>query len=1308
MRVLRHTGRWTWYAGVAIVALLAIVFAAARLLLPGLAEKKADLEAYLSRVSAHAVRIEKLDAYWEGLHPGLRAQGLAVYAADAVRPAIRLSEVRLTLALTPLLWGGVEIHSLELAHPALSLERLADGRFRVSGFDPIRAAEPGQGEKFLDWLFQQNRLAITDGELQWFDHREPARALHLKRANLSLRNSGERHRLELSAELPAGVCRECTVTADVTGNPLFDEHWGGEITLRAQDVRTEALPRVVREYLPEAFRGSFTVQLWSQWKEARPREVQGVVSVLDLAFPLRGFRAPIALRQAQTRLRWEAEDDGWRLDLADLTLGLSGPSWSPGRLSVRQQKSALEAEVQHVNLSDISAFVAGLRRSAAGAGAKDALFTPPQDELLALWAALRPEGALDRLKLRLVGEPGAPDDVSLAVDLTGVSTQPHEDLPGAVNVSGKLSLTRGGGALQLDTADASLALPRVFRAPIPVARARGHLTWEKKSDHWLVTGRDLSAANEDGQGSGTLALTLPLDPAQSPRLKLQVDFRDGNGARAARYYPARHLEPDTLAWMERAFAGGEIVSGHLLYDGPIREFPFDAGNGRFEIEGRVRHGVYHYLPGWEPVREAEVDVAIRGREVLVAGRGRIGGLPLKQVAVRTEGAGAARNVRVSGRLAGPVNETLRVLREVRAAPGADEWKLFLPAGLKGTGQGALGLDITVPLDESPVRVAGEYRFLNGGLVFADWNLGYEGISGELRFTEAGVREGALHGRLLGGETTVAIAAGPGGTTAVAKGDVALPAAASFLGPRLAPRVTGHVPWNARLHWNKAPGDFYAEADLAGLRLAFPAPLDRPQGLPGEKLVVKTESSARDALAIVLDVGRAAHGRLLFRREGAWHLASGHIAFGDVQGSTSVAGGRTPGATAGLGVLPGGPGLHLSAHLDALDIDPWLPLLGGGRAQAPATLTRLSAQIGAFDMAERAFGELALDLRREKTGWSGTVAGQTASGRIRFTTAQPILQIELELAHLAVPGRTHRETAAAGLSAVAQAGETDPRRLPGLVIRSQSFQNRGHEFGALDFAAVPTRQGWRIDRFNLTRPETEIKASGDWRIVAEKPESAFAINVRSEDFGKTLEAWGIPDQMAGGAVTLAARLSWPGSPANAELNGMNGEITLAAKNGRFVQLSPGASRFLGILDLSAIGRALILDFDPLFGKGFVFDEIGGRMELERGNAYARDLSIKGASARIAIDGRAGLAAEDFDLVIRIEPLLRDTAVLPLTTVLGPQVTAWVYAFKKIFGGEISKGASVTYMVKGPWKAPAVTKAVKGAEAKARAGGSPMGE
>src|SRR3990172_1864887 len=136
MRVLRHAGRWTWYAGIAILVVLAIVFAAARLLLPGLAEKKADLEAYLSRVSAHAVRIEKLDAYWEGLHPRLRAPGLAVFAARPLPP-------------------GPPPPALPLAPPAA-------GRFGAPGSDPTRAAEPGQGEKFLDWLFQQNRLAITD------------------------------------------------------------------------------------------------------------------------------------------------------------------------------------------------------------------------------------------------------------------------------------------------------------------------------------------------------------------------------------------------------------------------------------------------------------------------------------------------------------------------------------------------------------------------------------------------------------------------------------------------------------------------------------------------------------------------------------------------------------------------------------------------------------------------------------------------------------------------------------------------------------------------------------------------------------------------------------------------------------------------------------------------------------------------------------------------------------------------------------------------------------------------------------------
>jgi uncharacterized protein YhdP len=46
------------------------------------------------------------------------------------------------------------------------------------------------------------------------------------------------------------------------------------------------------------------------------------------------------------------------------------------------------------------------------------------------------------------------------------------------------------------------------------------------------------------------------------------------------------------------------------------------------------------------------------------------------------------------------------------------------------------------------------------------------------------------------------------------------------------------------------------------------------------------------------------------------------------------------------------------------------------------------------------------------------------------------------------------------------------------------------------------------------------------------------------------------------------------------------------------------------------------------------------------------------------------------------------------VLGPQVAAAVLAVQKIFKKQIAKGTRITYVVKGPWDNPVITKLVKG--------------
>src|SRR6266516_4548009 len=191
-----------WYGAAVVGVLAAIVFVAVRLLLPDVSQKKAEIEAFLQQASGYTVRIDALDAHWDGLHPGLRLQGVRIYAAGAERPAVRLAELRFSLKIFPLLIGRTDIHSAVLVHPTLTLERLLDGRFHISGIDQSAADEAAQDDSSVEWLFRQSGIAIEDGELQWRDRREPERPLKLAHVHLQLRNSGERNRLGMTADFP--------------------------------------------------------------------------------------------------------------------------------------------------------------------------------------------------------------------------------------------------------------------------------------------------------------------------------------------------------------------------------------------------------------------------------------------------------------------------------------------------------------------------------------------------------------------------------------------------------------------------------------------------------------------------------------------------------------------------------------------------------------------------------------------------------------------------------------------------------------------------------------------------------------------------------------------------------------------------------------------------------------------------------------------------------------------------------------------------------------------------------------------------
>jgi uncharacterized protein YhdP len=631
-------------------------------------------------------------------------------------------------------------------------------------------------------------------------------------------------------------------------------------------------------------------------------------------------------------------------------------------------------------------------------------------------------------------------------------------------------------------------------------------------------------------------------------------------------------------------------------------------------------------------------------------------------------------VHVGGKVSGALNETLNVLRDAKPEPGSQSWLAYLPSGLQGSGPGILSLDITIPLgDVHSTRLQGEYRFMKNTLRFADSPVAAETVEGSVRFTQAGLRDGNLRARFLGGETAVVAAQRDGRLFVQGQGAVTAQGLAPVVGTKIAARISGSANWSGTWQGKTETGELRAEADLRGFKVSLPAPLNRPEGLADEKLLVRTESARPGNILLALHVGDRMNGRIaLARQTEGWSFAGARINFGG-----------TPAAA------PTTRDVYIRADLAEVNVDQWLPLLGEGSGEVPEFLARVSANVNALTLFDRQFGNLAIDLSRRRDAWQGTVNGPAIAGSVKFSGTGPTARFEMDLSHFILPDKQHERSDA----------PADPRRLPAVVLRSKSFELRGKSLGELDFMAEPDNAGWRFRRLNLTRPDMKLNASGHWQYDGKKHESRFDIEFSSPDMGKTMEAFGAPDQLAGGEVSVKSRLSWSGSPSNPQLAALSGKVDVSARKGRFLKVKSGAGRLFGLLDLSAIGRYLTLDFTPVFGKGLIYDRIQGEIKIEKGNAYTSGFSIRGPATQLDIGGRIGLAAEDFDLALELQPKISDTVTIATWGVLGPQVAAAVLAVQKIFKKQIAAGTRITYVVKGPWDNPVITKLVKGEAADA---------
>ncbi|PKM45744.1 MAG: TIGR02099 family protein [Gammaproteobacteria bacterium HGW-Gammaproteobacteria-1] len=807
--LFRRLRRALWFTTAGLAILAAVLLTLTRMLLPGMEGYRTQVEAMASAALGQPVHIRTMGGRLRGLSPVVVLEDVELLDAAGKHPVAHFREAQVGFDL----WLSLRrlqpaMSALTVSGADLTVVRRKDGSLRVQGL----AESGGDGdaaEGIGRWLLEQGSLALLESRLHWRDLKT-GRSLDIDRVDIELYNSAGQHQLNVEVMLPPGMGRSLHLSLDLEGDILQPGAWRGRGHAQGWGLRPAPW---LEEWGPLAGitlrEGVFDLQLWGEWGAGRLVQAQGTVEAGGLA--LRAGDNALDLARVTAAAQWRRGETGWDLHLDDLRLWRqAADTVEPVAAALRRDGDAWDVQVSALRLEDVAAVAPLL----------------PDADLRATVAALQPRGRVRQLRLALAG--GALTHAQGTLEQAALA--PWRQLPGFSGLSASWVWSGGRGQVLLDSLDTALDLPSLFREPLQFEQLRGTIGLAHDASGWRLDIEGLRIATPDIHASVDAALDLPAGAA--PYLDLRGVFWNGRALGVPRYLPAGIMGKEALAWLDTAFRGGSVTRGGVLFHGPLDTFPFDGGEGRFEVDFGVHDAELFFQPGWPSLREVDAQVTFLNRGLVInadSGRmydsnvsgARVGIADLHHPLLTVQGA-----ARLNG------DDAIRLLRDTPLRARLGDYV----AMLRLEGESALELDFALPLDSAldqtqPFRLAGAVD-LQGNRLWIGDRLSVDAIEGRLAFTDTGMQAEALQARLLDEPATITIRGeGKGNTTrTVIAGRGQMQAAALqrlYPSPLLA-AVQGRGGWQGTLavphKGSRGGAELRLTSDLHGMALDLPAPL----------------------------------------------------------------------------------------------------------------------------------------------------------------------------------------------------------------------------------------------------------------------------------------------------------------------------------------------------------------------------------------------------------------------------------------------------------------------------------------------------
>lgn len=1264
--------RYFWWTLATLIICTALVITAARLLFPYVEDYRSEVENQVSLALEYPVRIQSLHARWRGLSPQVILSGVTLLDTKQDKALLTIEEIQANLDLWQTLWRQqLTFGTLTALTNELHLIRDSDGNILLPGYHPDD--EPVDTQELARWLLHQEHLGLR---IRQFTLRDDKLSHHYRLADvvLDLHNNNNHHQLDGSLSLNGPKGQSIALNLSLNGNLIDSGQWHSTVKFKGMGISpqdwflTDGMLSPLR-----LARGRYDINLTAQINTRKLTSISGTLAGHDIQLGRLDNPALFQLNQFSTRIDWQhLADHHWQLTLNDTRLSRPGRSWPLSHFKLNYQQLATDpipqiaAEGSYLDLHDVT----------------DGLLTllPPEQAQRSTLAGLKPAGKLHHWQLH-----SNASGISASLRFNDLITEAWQDWPGIANLSGELSTGPQSGKLTLNSPQARLNWPTLFRNVIEAERLQGTVRWQKQPDGWQVSGQQIELSNNDISTRTGVVIKFPDNAKLSPQLDIITDFQHGDASKISRYLPVAIMAPDVVNWLDQGIISGHVPHGRLTLKGSAHDFPYPQGNGRFEVAFDVEKVRLQPEPGWPVIDDIDARIRFFGNSMEInADRASVyrNSILSTRVAIANMAAPSPL-LAIDGSASGPTTDKLRFLID---SPLKEQFQT-LSQTLMPSGNSLLKLALVLDLGHhGDHHVAGNLNLQNNRLRIPDAPLDVTNVNGEIAFSDNGIRARGISAILYRHPFIVDISQpqGRGGKDILieAHGKVDAEGLQQHFKHPIFRRFTGTSAAEARLLLphddTTTPISLAISSPLTGMSIDLLAPFNK-SGRETRKLSVRSEFGSSLPNLLFIDYGDLASGAFQIGKD---RVERGQLVFGR-----------------GTPRIPDQPGLIISGRFNRLSVSEWQAMLDqaetlGGTQENNgnlfSSLRSIDLQIDRFEFMQQQFDKLKLTATRMAEQWLIRADSPQLQGKITLqdNLLKHPVTMELDYWHLAglpsSPGPNDDGKKSSDNGA-------DFGTFPSLQISCKSFSYNNRPLGKLELTGRRRDNGYHIERLELNPAQTRITLQGYWNRNSRGELTQLDASVNTRDAGKTMAALGYTDTIRNGEGQVQINAQWPGSPIDPDITHTSGKLDFKLRNGRLLDVDSGAGRALGIFSLQALPRRLSLDFSDLFGKGMSFDKIEGNFDIINGIASTNNLVMESPSARIDISGKVDLVRQRYDQRALITPYATESLpLLGALTAATPQIGAAIFLAQQLFKKALRKLTQFEYSITGPWADPTVEK------------------